>query len=243
LADVSIRLQNTYRHLNAAYEARGLRACRRLLEPGDVFWDVGANIGLYACYAARIVGSRGHVVAWEPNPATYAVLADHLTANGIEWSTPLRSGVSDVAGQAMLGCSSEVGDPCARFGAENDLRVEVAVDSLDAWAARLPRAPDLVKIDVEGAEVLVLRGARGLLGSFGPRPNLLLAVHPMFLGSLACHTTDLKRLLADVGYETFDTMGVPAEPTGYAEYVAAPRERGSLVRSVLAADDSVLATP
>ena len=99
--------------------------------------------------------------------------------------------------------------------------------TLDQWAERLGVSPRLIKIDVEGAEVLALRGAERLMaGAFGPRPTFLVAVHPHVLAEYGCPPDGIDELVRARGYRAVTVGGAPARPTAFAEYVLEPAPEG-----------------
>src|SRR5262249_54856442 len=100
--------------------------------------------------------------------------------------------------------------------------IDVEADGLDVWQRRLGRAPNLVKIDFEGAEVLALRGAAGLMNEV--RPLLLLALHPQFLPEFDCTASDMVELLRERRYLALDLHGGEVMPEDYAEYWLIPEE-------------------
>src|SRR5689334_24897053 len=69
-----IRLDVSFRSYPLDYEQEAVTAFLNLIVPGDVVWDIGANVGIYTLLAARETGRAGHVVAWEPSPATFRLL-------------------------------------------------------------------------------------------------------------------------------------------------------------------------
>jgi FkbM family methyltransferase len=154
-----------------SYECAKQHAVARALKPGMVFFDVGAHVGFYTLLASVLVND-GRVFAFEPLERNAALLEKHVRLNGITNVTLFRLAVGDRPGTArfQVGRSSSMG----KLSADGGLPVEVA--SLDDLHARgvIP-APDVVKIDVEGAEALVLRGASRLLSE--GRPVLFLATH------------------------------------------------------------------
>jgi FkbM family methyltransferase len=232
----AIRLPVAYRALDPRYEARALRVWLRLVKPGDAVWDVGANFGIYTVLTGLAVGPEGAVVAWEPAPPTYQALRDHLTANGLDgWCEALQAAVADVDGGTLpFTVLSGPNNPMNRLGGtEAGTKVHVPVGTLDGWLDRLGRAPRLVKIDIEGAEVLALRGAARLLGPEGPRPVLLVAVHPPFLPEFRCSTADLPPLLDRYQYVCRDLAGRPAQPADLTEYLFIPRGREEEVLALL----------
>jgi FkbM family methyltransferase len=158
-------------------------ALRASLPNGGTFVDVGANWGYFTLVAAHAVGSAGRVVALEPDPRMHAELAANLARNGIRNVTALAVAAADRAGEATLsgyaeadrnrGVSSLVAAP-AGDAPSFAVRTAPLDDLLDELGIG---AVDLVKIDVEGAEELVVRGmARGLVE--GRYRRVLVELHP-----------------------------------------------------------------
>ena len=148
-----------------SYEDRFNEALLCGIRPGDIVWDVGANVGLYTRIFAGIVGSAGKVFAFEPSPENHARLAANvakipgviLLAFGLgakEERVPLKQGADS------LGATSQV------WGAapSADLRDSVAIRVADTLVREgISEAPHFVKIDVEGFELEVLTGMREIL--------------------------------------------------------------------------------
>jgi FkbM family methyltransferase len=161
------------------YEAATTAYVSRHLVPGAVFVDVGANHGYFSMLAAARVGAGGRVVAFEPNPAVFAQLAEHVRLNLFESRVTLvPMALSDASAEALpfyvsqalnnSGLSSLT--PSAAILEGGDLSethtIPVRVDTFDNWfvTSGLDRI-DLVKIDVEGAEARVVAGMRTALAS------------------------------------------------------------------------------
>lgn len=148
-------------------------ALHRLIEPGETVADVGANIGYITSLAAARVGPNGRVVAFEPHPRAYELLERNAArwreGGGIGEVELLRLALSDAAGEGTLlspsfeantGLGSLQGD---QLDAPDSDAIEVPLARLDEVAGA--DAIDVMKIDVEGHEADVLRGAGGLLTS------------------------------------------------------------------------------
>lgn len=184
------------------------------LKPGDVFVDIGANHGYFTMLAAAIVGPRGRVEAFEPNPRVFAQLEAHARLNRFDATVRLhacaladraeagaRLYVSQV--ESNSGLSSLTPNPALldAGGLSEEGTVPVVVDTFDAWFATsgLSRI-DLIKIDVEGAESRVLAGMSAALGT-GRIAALVIETTP---GGPA------DRLLVEAGYRPrpLDTAGV-----------------------------------
>ncbi|MCB1185225.1 FkbM family methyltransferase [bacterium] len=144
----------------------------RLLTPGATFLDVGANVGFFSALAARLVGPRGRVVAFEPVPANADLVARNAAANGLGNVEVVRAAVSDRCGRGRLVLAGHAGGASLdSVAAPPDPVGEIEVDlvTLDAWLAARPEVrPDVVKIDVEGAEPEVLDGMVGVVARHRP---------------------------------------------------------------------------
>ncbi len=183
-----------------------LRALERLLQPGDVFIDVGANIGLYSLKAARLVGPSGYVLALEPGAEAYGHLVSNLAMNAFPWATPVKIAASDAEGQAVLHHVPLGHDPQAFSLIANDRAVDgevVATVTLDELVDRvgLDRI-DLIKIDVEGAEPLVLAGAARVLTRLRPAVIFECNAHINAGGQIGA-AGEAWTILASAGYRFF----------------------------------------
>ena len=180
-----------------------VRACiLEHLQPGDCFVDVGANVGFYSLVASRRVGPRGTVVSFEPNPTTCAALRRNIALNRSTNVSAFDIALSDRCGQAEFFADSN-----GNSGASSLMRRgshatpgTVITETWDVFAARRPQPfPRLVKIDVEGGEVEVLRGMCGLLA--GPRrPSVILEVSEWSLRQAGSSREELFEIMDGHGY-------------------------------------------
>ncbi len=141
------------------------RWARTLLPLGGTFLDVGAHAGYFSLIAADRVGHTGRVYAIEPNPRTFSALQTNLTANRVEHVLPHNCGLADRAGTILLHAPPSRLDYNATVLPRADWQsVEVPSRTLDGCVAewRVDRI-DLMKLDVEGAEPLVLAGGSDCL--------------------------------------------------------------------------------
>ena len=142
-----------------------------VLEPDGVFFDVGANIGVYTGWAARTVGPTGRVYAFEPVPSTRQHLREFLHRNHLKNVSVIPSAVGRETGSLHLYCHPGASGLASAVKTRSPgvHRIEVRTTSLDEYAgATKSRLPQLLKIDVEGYELEVLRGARRILSSPNP---------------------------------------------------------------------------
>ena len=168
-----------------------------LLVAGDCCYDVGANIGLYALWAARLVGPAGEVHAFEPVPRTAALLASFVSQNAADNVRVVQAAVGASGGTVSL-ATVPGASGLAQVAATGE--VSAPMTTLDAYARR-HRPPRLVKIDVEGHEVAVLAGARELLAE--QRPAVVCEVIQRNLASSGATADDVRAELARSGYEVY----------------------------------------
>jgi FkbM family methyltransferase len=159
------------RILSGTYEPEQTRHFRELLRPGMTVLDVGAHVGYYTLLSARLVGSRGKVVAFEPNPRNCAFLRQHVAANGLENVTVEQSAVADRNGRMRFDFGTGTGT--GRLTPEGE--IDVSSVRLDDYCAARGIVPGAIKIDVEGAELDVLRGAEATI--VDRPPVLFLSTH------------------------------------------------------------------
>ena len=190
-----------------SYEATKQRAFAAEVRPGAVVFDIGAHVGFYSLLAAILSRPGGRVFAFEPLPSNAANLRHHVALNHVAVEV-MEAAVADRDADAQFeaGIDSYTGS-LGNQGAP--VRV-VTIDSL-CTAAKLPQ-PDMVKIDVEGAEALVLRGARETIRL--ARPVVFVAVHGTAV------RTECLELLQGFGYAPEELSGRGIEPG--TEFVARP---------------------
>jgi FkbM family methyltransferase len=174
-----IGLQPNLRYTNAGlYLLRDLmepelRGLERLVTPGGVFVDIGANIGAYTLRAASLVGPAGKVIAVEPGQAALAALRPNIQRNGFEDRVTVAPvAMGDTEGEAKLYHVGAGYDPQA-FSLLADATAQtyetVRLTTLDHLAAEQKlTALDCVKIDAEGVELAVLKGGERTLSAFAP---------------------------------------------------------------------------
>jgi FkbM family methyltransferase len=197
------------------------------LLPGDVFFDVGAHYGWLSLKAARHVGREGKVVAFEPSPVLIETLQYHQRRNRLRQMTVVASAVGekDAPRETFYllndGLSSRnsltIGRPGLPF-LDNAAKssIEVSTLTLDSFCESTGIAPDLIKIDVEGAEGMVLRGATAVLRRC--QPVLVISIHPYWFPA----SESVERffdLLAAYGYHTKDAHLTRVEGYEVGDYL------------------------
>jgi FkbM family methyltransferase len=171
---------------------------------GSTFYDIGANVGFFTLVAAKIVGAEGVVVAFEPLPANVRQLEKNVALNALNNVTVIPTAVGSIEGLAGLVLGDDARDNSrlsdGQTGGEDE--IEVPVTTVDAAVREHDlRMPDVIKIDVEGAEIDVLRGALETIRR--SRPLIVVEVHG--IGSEFADFADQE--LSSLGYrgETMST--------------------------------------
>jgi FkbM family methyltransferase len=172
------------------------------IHTGDVVWDIGANIGLWALFVAKQVGPAGKVVAFEPFEEALPLLKANVALNGVtnvilraealgkqDGHVPLYPSRSGIFSTSSLAYRS------GEFGTETEPTQVTLRSGASVVEENSTLLPDAMKIDVEGAEQAVLEG-------FSPPiwqklKILAIEVHPDFLPSLGGNADEVKRLIHD----------------------------------------------
>jgi FkbM family methyltransferase len=176
------------------YELAKQQAILRFAKPGMTIYDVGAQAGFYTLLFSRVVGPSGTVVAFEPCPNESRHLLAHLSLNAISNVRVISAAVSDRESIARFTVDAGVTENSLRPDSTSPLFVPtVCLDQLE-----LP-PPDLIKMDIEGAETLALKGARKLLA--GMMPVIFLALHG------DSQRRECSELLRAQKYNLFDLAG------------------------------------
>ncbi len=188
-----------YRDAESAHLSHFARA-------GDICLDVGANLGTYAFYLAKIVGETGQVFAFEPLPATYQGLVANMAKARLTNVRPYNVGMSDHEGTAVLFVPQRQGLPShgrahlhPPEAQEAGECIQIQLTTIDAFCIRhnLARV-DFIKMDIEGAELLALRGAVEVIGAY--QPKLLLEIEEAHTQKYGYKPQDIFAMLAAYGY-------------------------------------------
>jgi FkbM family methyltransferase len=192
-----------------SYEYDKAQRFAESLHTGNIVYDVGAHAGFYTLLASHIVGPAGRVFAFEPLPRNVRYLKRHVELNRAKNAIIIEAAVTDASGTCSfleLPASLE-----GHISSEGRLSVRsVSLDDLFT-SGSIP-APDVIKIDVEGAETMVLAGASALLERH--HPLLFLAVHGDYARVECC------TYLRSMGYTLGSLDGLDLDQT--SELLARP---------------------
>ncbi len=171
-------------------------AFRAATRPGDVVIEAGAHTGAYTVLFAQWVGATGHVFAFEPVPSIARLLRAQLALNGVaDRVSVIEAAVGERAGTLALTSPGRFGiNRPAAPGDPHSQRLTVTTVGLDEFCAERGVRPQVVKIDVEGAELSVLRGARQMLAA-APSAHVFVEWHPSLWPSYGLSVNDFQREL------------------------------------------------
>lgn len=182
-----------YRVSKFGGERKQLEAFLDLVSAGDIVWDIGANVGLYAIFAARVGAT---VYAFEPDPEFADHLRRNVELNGQDISIH-EFALADEEGTTTLYTDGTTGRSPSLSGSDEE-RGSATVDIRRGDALDLPE-PDVLKVDVEGAEQAVLCGLGERLAA--PR-TLFIELHPDMLPAYDASVEEVRQILKDSGFET-----------------------------------------
>lgn len=175
----------------------------KILKKGDVFVDIGANIGLFSLIASKIVGDEGLILSFEPAPLTFSRLKENITLNNFKNVDIRNIGLSNSKGELTFYVSNNGYDAWNSFAPSQDKKLEssiqVPVSTLDIELKEIDKTKiKLVKIDVEGWEKFVLYGGKDFLENYSPivmveftEENTFNAGYPVY---------DIYDIMQDFGY-------------------------------------------
>jgi FkbM family methyltransferase len=204
------------------YEPEVSTLLRRLAHRGATVVDIGAHVGLHTLLFSESVGTTGRVIAIEASPATATVLRSHIAWNQLTNIEVVQAAMGDREGAIDFTFRS---DPLDLGGFANSLAYDIGgvtqsipMTTLDKVCADL--TPDLIKIDVEGAELHVLRGGAETLKR--AHPTLVVAIHPEPMQMMGTTPSELVMFLEALGYSGHHLDGRVAKDPKFEEILFRP---------------------
>ena len=197
-----------------AYEPEQTAWARECLLPGDRFVDVGASFGWYTALASTIVGPRGRVFAFEPSPLASGVIDNTITENQLRNVTLVRAAVGMSSGHERLfmPVDDAVHSPSAFASDPSFVPLQVPLISLDGYEPFSDGVTiKLIKIDVEGYELNVIRGMRELVRK-GMVKNIFLEFNSGWLKRNATTPASLLDLVTSYGFRVHQKTSLQVHP-------------------------------
>lgn len=226
--DVTVRIDPGVRHLLPHDSEPALfRFIQQDVAPGEIVLDVGSFLGIYAVLAARRAGSGGRVIALEPTAWSASIARKHIAFNADDSAriTLIEAAAGDSPGRATF---YEYDEPYVNSltaavdvsGSPTNRPVDVT--TIDEVCDRLGIVPTFFRMDVQGAELHALRGARTTIRRAGARLRIVAEMHPQCWPSFGIDEASAREMIASLGL------------------VAEPLERGA---ALFARDSHVILRP
>tara|TARA_B100000886_G_scaffold338235_2_gene300627 strand:- start:213 stop:1025 length:813 start_codon:yes stop_codon:yes gene_type:complete len=200
--------------------------CIDALKPSDVFFDIGAHIGLYTLPSALKL-KFGKVHAFEPGTYNLDVLKKHVNMNSL-YNVQIHDYLVGQEGKNV-----DFYENLNSMSPKNSISKVEKIDSFDHTIKRqisldeyfLDKKiyPDVIKIDVEGSELLVLRGATRIIKQ--STPKIYLSVHPLWLDNLGQSVKQLKKHINELDYTIYDINMQVVDHLGLDEYILLPNSK------------------
>jgi FkbM family methyltransferase len=198
----------------------------RTVKPGDIVVDAGANVGYYTIIGSRLVGDKGKVYAFEPEPANFALLEKNVRLNGLTNVVLEQKALSNRKGVIKLYLAGENKGDHRIYQPDGESRPAVDVEAvrLDEYFKDHERGIDVLKMDTQGAEGLILEGMTGLLAGRTDRPTIFMEFWPYGLQGMGTDAGALLKQLQSYSYKFFafnPKVEKGLQPVEPAELVAA----------------------
>jgi FkbM family methyltransferase len=194
------------------YEKYETELFKRLVKKGMVVVDIGANIGYYTLLAAHLVGYEGKVFAFEPDPYNYNLLCKNIEVNGYRNVISIRKAVFSKSGEMKLFLDkiNLGGHSLSEANVDKSASITVEVTSLDEYFKNTDYKIDVIKMDIQGSEMDVLKG---MTNTIKENDNLKIITEfwPMGLRNSGSSPKDFLNRLIEFGFAIYQ-IGQYVEP-------------------------------
>jgi len=198
------------------YERKEREILESIAKNSKVIFDIGANSGWYSLHLQKQMAKNGKVFAFEPIPTTFKTLKYNIELNKLNDKVLTHNfALSDHAGKSVMFVPNFSGTPAASFAKlhkeENNIKYDCKLEKLDSFVdAKRFENIDLIKCDVEGAELMVLKGGRKTIETF--RPVIFLEILRKWSKAFGYHPNDVINFLGDLQYKCWGIVGTKLIP-------------------------------
>ena len=192
--------------VHGIYEPEETRLIQSLVRPGAAILDLGANIGYYTLLLARAAGPDGKVFAFEPHPVLFELLEKNIKLNGYKNVVLFPNAVSDHPGKLKLFVDNFYNLDHRIYPSETHTTgIDIEAVTVDSLLAKVPGI-DLIKMDIQGAELLALRGMQQLIRR-SEHVTMMTEFWPDGLAMIGCSAGEYFHELAQLGFTIFNIEG------------------------------------
>lgn len=199
-----IYMPPNYKELNRTigYEKTSVNIFSKIIKPGDVFVDIGTHVGLFSILAGNKVGKKGKVYSFEPIPENVNALKKNIALNNLQNVEIINQALSSKSGKKIFNIRQDTGlsgfyeHPLG----ETVRKISVQTTTIDEQFKG--KRVDFIKIDTEGHELQILRGAKQTLKN-NPNAKLIIELNPGSLKNAGDSPEDLLQFIVGMGYEVY----------------------------------------
>jgi len=190
--------------LNGVYEKFETECVKKIIKKGDVVLDIGANIGYYTLIFAKLVGEKGKVFAFEPEPDNFAILKKNVQVNSYKNVVLVQKALSDEMGRAKLYLADEnKGDHRIFDSGDERIAIEIDVIRLDDYFKDFDGIINFIKMDVQGTEHKVIKGMPLLLSKL-TNLTIMAEFEPRLIKRSGEDPIEYLNLLLQFGFKLFN---------------------------------------
>src|SRR3972149_2234781 len=191
--------------INGVYEKFETDLVKQEIKKDDVVIDIGANIGYYTLIFAKLVGDTGKVFAFEPDPTNFELLRKNIEANGYKNVTLEQKALSDKEGKVTLALSKQNAAGHHISSEQQAPKNSIQVDAIaaDDYFKNFEHKIDFIKMDVEGAESIVLSGMANILKNNADL-KMMVEYNPDAIKNMGLEPTSYLELLVKNGFRMMD---------------------------------------
>ncbi|OHA70172.1 MAG: hypothetical protein A3F15_00330 [Candidatus Wildermuthbacteria bacterium RIFCSPHIGHO2_12_FULL_40_12] len=199
---------------NLVHEKATTDLFKKTVKNGDVVVDLGANIGYFSLLASRLTGSQGKVFSFEPEPKNYNYLKKNIELNNYNHAQPFQKAVSDKNGTTKLFiCDYDTGhhtinkqdgiQAYSRGRIVKERSIDIETVALDNFLKERTNRVDVIKMDVEGAEMLALSGMDRVLKD-NKDIKMIVEFFPLLIEKMGSDPKEfIRRLIQDYGFSIY----------------------------------------
>ena len=175
----------------------------KIIKPGDIVLDVGANIGVLTIYFRKLVGDSGTIYSFEPDPLSFSILAKNITENNLNNILIENKAVSNKNGKIGFETSNSI---TAGHITENNESIKIDCCTLDTYFSEIKKI-DFVKIDTEGYDWRVLEGMKNLI-QLNPEMKIMVEFHSRLLNESGITPRKFLKIINNFNFKIYDMGGL-----------------------------------
>jgi FkbM family methyltransferase len=184
------------------WEPFGTEIFKKHIRTGDVFLDIGANIGYFTLIASKIVGNEGKVYSFEPDTTNFSILNKNVELNNCKNVTLVKKAVSDKTGKSDFYLDKNDLGKHSIFNLDQGKRIEIETVKLDDYFRNYSGKIDLIKMDIQGAEWLAIRGMKNMLEK-NEKVKIYTELDPDALIKSGTNPQEYMKMLTDLGFDLY----------------------------------------